>query len=251
MSDLIIGRKPVLDLLNEGRSFTKLIILDTARGKEIALIKKKARVAGINYILRNINYFKSKFPELNHQGVVGYLDKEFRYSNLSVIEKFASPIFILALDHIQDPFNFGAILRSAVAFNVDSVIIPKFSAARCTAGAKKASAGAYLKIPIIRVNNLYRTLKTLKNKNFSIIIADKLGKSIKSLKQQKLKNYVLVLGSESKGISKNIKNLADNIVKVPISDKIESLNVSVAAGILMYEFKKSLTINNNSCKKFN
>ncbi len=176
-------------------------------------------------------------PSLPHQGVVVVV-KSAHYSDLSSIlsniQHSEDNALLVMLDGVQDPMNFGAILRTAEAANSDAVIIPKDRAVGVTAAVHKASAGAAAHVPIVRVTNLARTLDTLKDAG--IWIAGAAGDT-SSLYTDVDFNIplCLVLGSEGTGIRRLVKKKCDYLVHLPMLGKIASLNVSVAAGILLYE----------------
>jgi len=154
----------------------------------------------------------------------------------ALFEKGMNPFFVV-LDKITDVRNFGAITRTAECAGVDAIIIPEKGSAQISADAVKTSAGALLKIPVCRVKNLSKTLKFLQESGIQLVAATEKAKE----------NYystnftaptALVMGSEDTGVDMEILKVADKMVKIPIMGDIDSLNVSVAAGILMYEVVK-------------
>jgi len=141
----------------------------------------------------------------------------------------------LILDHIQDPQNLGAIIRSANVLGVDGVIIPKDRSASVTPSVIKASSGATNYVPIVKVVNLSRTIRELKDVGLWVVGADVNSKRFLQDDDFRNMNLALVIGNEGKGLSKLIKNQCDFLVSIPNYGNIDSLNASVAAGIMIYE----------------
>ena len=169
-----------------------------------------------------------------HQGIILLVD-EYLYASLEeIIDKSC---FLVILDHIEDPHNLGAIIRTCAAADVDAVIIPDNRCASVTATVMKTSAGAVLNMDVVQVVNLNQTVDILKKHGFWIIGTDMDGVDYQSI------NYhgkiAIVIGNEGKGISSLMKKNCDFIASIPISSKVESLNASVAAGLLIYEAKRN------------
>lgn len=150
-----------------------------------------------------------------------------------------SALNVLALDHITDTRNLGAIIRSAAFFGVKHIIVPKKRQASIGHGTVKTCQGALSIVNLYEVTNLSRQLRQLKKDNFWILGADMAGESLGEY-AQKFERNVLVLGSEDKGISRNVRETCDVIISIPGTGELDSLNVSVAAGIIMQQFSKSL-----------
>jgi len=168
--------------------------------------------------------------EINNPGFLSEKDINPRLKNLSSSR-------VLILDSIQDPRNLGACLRSALAFEFDAVIINKDGSSPINEYVFKTSVGAILNLNIFYVTNLSRSINTLKDIGFWVLGLDSYGEGSISSEKFSLKTAV-VLGSEGSGIRKLVKENCDHLIKIPISNKVESLNISVAAGIIMYELKK-------------
>ena len=148
---------------------------------------------------------------------------------------------ILLLDQVTDPHNIGAILRSAAAFNADAVILPDANAPEETGALAKAACGALESIPLVRVSNLVRSIQDLKKNGFWILGLD--GYARKFITDEKIPSKtVFVLGSEGTGMRRLTSENCDYTIKLPISDKMESLNVSNAAAIALYEFNRALKL---------
>ncbi len=161
---------------------------------------------------------------------------------LELAETMTEPppvINVLALDHITDTRNLGAIIRSAAFFGIKHIIIPRKRQASLTLGAVKTCQGALSLVDIYEVTNLSRTLKSLKEKHFWILGADMDGENL-SIYAEKFERNIIVVGSEDKGLSRNVRETCDVRIAIPGAGELDSLNVSVAAGIIMQQYSKSL-----------
>ena len=163
-----------------------------------------------------------------HQGIV-LETYEYDYYTLNDIETN----FVVMLDHLEDPHNFGAIIRTCVAKGIKEIIIPKDRSVNVNATVVKVSAGTIENIKIIMVNNLVDAIKKLQNQGYFVYASDMDGKNYKEVDYASKK--VLVIGNEGKGLSRLVKEKSDECISIPISKNAESLNASVAAGILIYE----------------
>jgi len=170
----------------------------------------------------------------NHQGVVALVE-DYQYATFEkTIDAIEGNGFVLILDNLKDPHNLGAILRTADATGVDAVIIPKDRSVEVTPTVTKVSVGATEHIPVIKVTNIARTIDKLKEKKYWITAADMDGE--KAFFESDLKGNVgIVIGSEGEGIRRLVREKCDFIVNIPMKGRIQSLNASVAASILMYE----------------
>jgi RNA methyltransferase, trmH family, group 3 len=171
-----------------------------------------------------------------HQGVIAYI-AAFEYATVDDILKKAEdkgePPFVVILDDIEDPHNLGAIIRTANLAGAHGVIIPKHRAAGLTATAVKASAGAVSYTPVAKVTNISKTIEELKDKGLWFVCADMGGTTMYDLD---LKGPIgLVVGNEGKGVSRLVKEKCDFIASIPMFGDIDSLNASVATGVLAYE----------------
>jgi 23S rRNA (guanosine2251-2'-O)-methyltransferase len=234
--NIIIGRKPVLEALNSNEEIEQVYILFGQQGNIINAIRVAAKKRGIKCNQIPLERFKTYSPSQNSQGVIA-LKQDFKFSSLDKIlsdaKKTSLPL-ILILDEIQDPHNVGAILRSAECSGVNGVILTKYNSATITSTVTKTSAGATEHIKICQVNNLSQTIDELKEKGFWIV-----GSSLENAKNYTEVDYkisiALIVGNEEKGIRKLTASKCDFLVKIPMSGKIQSLNVSVATGILLFE----------------
>jgi len=224
---IVFGLKPILSLLDSNIKIEEIIINENIeKNKKEAILKKLKKGIKISYTDKK-NIDKICGSEKN-QGIVAKIKTDITYRKL---EEFKDSNLILILDHIQDPQNLGAIIRTANKFNVDAVIIPENRAIGITSTVIKASTGAVFFTPIIRVNSLLSTIKLLKEWNFWIYSADMNGKDIREINFDGKK--AVVMGSEE-GISQKILENSDFIIKIPTGGSIDSLNVSVATGIILY-----------------
>lgn len=180
--------------------------------------------------------FFSKYIRTNHQGYVALI-KDIPFYDINILKKDNAQN-ILVLDHIQDVGNFGAIIRSANAFGFSHIIFPKDRAAQITSSVLKISSGGFINIKFIKVNSISSTLSKLKRMGYWIYVSalDPCSQNIKKI----VINYpgALVIGSESSGCSKSSINMADVLVHIKMYGDVQSLNASVAAGILMNEWRK-------------
>ncbi|HAX36568.1 MAG: 23S rRNA (guanosine(2251)-2'-O)-methyltransferase RlmB [Spirochaetes bacterium GWD1_61_31] len=174
----------------------------------------------------------------DNRGAVLALKHKLQDKSVDLDSWLAEPpekALVLILDHIEDPHNLGAILRSADIFNVDLVIIPERRAARETDTVARVSAGALAYVPLARVPNLARALEQLKENDFWAYAADMQGSKLPSVKFTK--RTVLVMGAEGKGVSRLLQEHCDETVAIPQGGHVESLNVSVATGIFLYAIR--------------
>lgn len=234
--EIIIGKNPVIEALQTGRSINKVIISDQLNKKaerDLQVATKKA-----NTILQKVP--KQRLDQLSkgkHQGIIAYVSA-YRYASVQEIlnraeQKEETP-FIIILDEIEDPHNLGAILRTGDATGVHGVIIPKRRAVGLTETVAKASAGAIEHIPVARVTNIVDTIEKLKEKNIWVVGTDEKGtKDYRTLDGET--PIALVIGNEGKGISRLVKDKCDWTIHLPMKGFIPSLNASVATGLLMYE----------------
>jgi len=234
--NIIIGRKPVLEALNSNEEIEQVYLLFGQQGNIINAIRVAAKKRGIKCNQIPLERFRTYAPSQNAQGVVA-LKQDFKFSSLDKIlydaKKTSLPL-ILILDEIQDPHNVGAILRSAECSGVNGVILTKHQSATITSTVTKTSAGATEHLKICQVNNLSQAIDELKEKGFWIV-----GSSLENAKNYNEVDYkipiALIVGNEEKGIRKLTASKCDFLVKIPMSGKIQSLNVSVATGILLFE----------------
>lgn len=234
--ETISGIHPVLEALKAGKTFDKILIQENLKNDGIYKIKdiiKKRNISKLIVPKEKLNNYNCK----NNQGIIGFLSP-IDFHNIEDIlpELFKQNIvpLIMVLDKVSDVRNFGAIARTAECAGVNTIIIPKKGTAQINDDAIKTSAGALFKIPICKSGNIRSTGEFLKENGLKIIAATEKG--YEPYTQINYKDPVaIVMGSEEIGISFDLLGLADHKVHIPMKGTIESLNVSVAAGILMYE----------------
>lgn len=243
--EFVYGIQPVLQLLlAKKRRAIKLLIHRSHLSPEFKQILNIAQQEKIPIEEKSKDELFKISNSVQHQGVV-LKTEEFFYTSFETILSDLSTAtggLILVLDQIQDPQNLGAILRTAACANVKGVILPERGSALITPTVLKASAGAAESIPVSLVTNLARTLDQLKEIPVWIYGADAESSLIYS-EQDYPKKTALVLGSEGSGLRNLIQKKCDFLISIPLSGNITSLNVSVAAGILMFEIQKKLLAN--------
>jgi 23S rRNA (guanosine2251-2'-O)-methyltransferase len=242
-TDCIFGLRPVIEAVRAGKQIDRLLIRQGLQGAlyhELMIEVRKHNIAYQIVPLERIELVTRK----NHQGVLAWLSLiEFQsIANLLplIFEKGEDPL-IIALDGVSDVRNFGAIVRSADCLGAHAVIITEKGSARITADAIKTSAGALHTFPVCREKSIVKSVEYLKESGLKVITAtEKTGTDISKLT---LKGpVVLIMGAEDKGISRELISISDHQVRIPMTGKIGSLNVSVAAGILLYEISRQRSV---------
>lgn len=239
-NDKIEGRNSVIELLKAGKDINKLYIQKGERKGSILEIIKLAKQNKI--IMSEIE--KTKLDQMsetkNHQGVIAIVPP-YEYADvddiLDAAKKKNEDPFIIILDEIEDPHNLGSIIRTAECAGAHGIIIPKRRSALVNSTVVKTSAGATSYMKVARVNNLNETIEYLKEHNVWVYGTDMLGSSYYD--EQDYKGGVaIVVGSEGEGMGRLIKEKCDFLIKIPMKGKINSLNASVSAAIVMYEVMK-------------
>ena len=231
----IYGIRSVIEAIKSSNDIDKVFIQKGLKGNLIGQLESLIRKNKINFSYvpaEKLNRLSKK----NHQGVIARISP-VKFYDLKEIDNFLSNSdnpFFLILDQINDVRNFGAIIRTAEISGVDGIIISNNSTAPINADTIKTSAGAIFNIPIFKVNHIKDAIFSLQSHNVLIVSAsEKASQNIYSINLKK--GVALVMGSEHKGINKSVINISDHVVKLPMYGKIESLNVSVACGIFLYE----------------
>lgn len=232
----IEGRNAVLEAFRSGKTIDKLFVLDGCQDGVINTIKREARRQDtiVNYVT------KERLDQMSetgrHQGVIA---SAAAYSYAAVEDMLAAARekgeapFLFLLDNIEDPHNLGAIIRTANLAGAHGVIIPKRRAAGLTATVAKASAGALNYTPVAKVTNLANTIEELKKEGLWFVCADMGGETMYDLN---LTGPIgLVIGNEGEGVGRLVKETCDYVASIPMHGDIDSLNASVAAGVLAYE----------------
>lgn len=229
MRQYIYGKNVVFEKLKNKDEDIKELFIVGNRHEDIIKMAKQERIK-VNMINKQE---MDKLVKGNHQGVVASV-KAYEYASLDEVISDKEYPLILMLDQIEDPHNFGAIIRTAAAVGVDGIIILNRRSVGVTPTVSKTAAGALEHVKIVQVNNLKRTIDELKDKGYWIVGSDLRNASDYTEIDYKMKT-VLVMGSEGNGMSRLVRESCDFIAKIPIADGVESLNVSVATGVLLYE----------------
>jgi len=235
--NIIAGRNPVMEALKGGTLIEKVVILAGVKGNAIERIKVLARRNRVPYVEVGKQKFRDLVSDTTTQGVVAIVGTK-QYVEVDDIFKIAQernePPLVIILDEIEDPHNLGAIIRTAECTGVHGVIIPKHHAASVNQTVAKTSAGASEHLPIAKAVNVANTLDDLKQKGLWIVGTDSAAEKLYT-EIDYSSPLALVIGNEGRGIRQLVKEKCDFLVKIPLYGKIESLNASVAAAIIMYE----------------
>ena len=232
----IEGRNAILEAFRSGKTIDRLFVLDGCQDGPVRTIVKEAKKRDtiINFVARE------RLDQMSgtgkHQGVVAYM-AAYEYAQvedmLALAESQGEPPFLILLDEIEDPHTLGAIIRTANLAGAHGVIIPKRRAAGLTATVAKTSAGALNYTPVAKVTNLTAVMEELKEKGLWFVCADMGGESMYRLN---LTGPIgLVIGNEGRGVSRLVREHCDMTAAIPMKGEIDSLNASVAAGVLAYE----------------
>ncbi|MBC8081551.1 MAG: 23S rRNA (guanosine(2251)-2'-O)-methyltransferase RlmB [Gorillibacterium sp.] len=235
--EFLAGKHSVLEALRAGRTIHKIWIAEGAQKHYIGPVIAEAKPLGIIIQTADKRKLDQMVGDVQHQGVVAQV-AAYDYAELEDIlkaaEKEGEVPFLLLLDEIEDPHNLGSILRTAECTGVHGVVIPKRRSVGLTATVSKTSAGAIEYVPVAKVTNLAQTIDMLKERG--IWVAGAAGEAKQNVYQTDLRiPLALVIGNESKGIGRLIREKCDFLVKLPMFGSINSLNASVAASVLMYE----------------
>ncbi len=239
---MIIGRKPVLEALNSNSNISQVYILFGQKGSIIDAIIIAAKKRGIKVNQLSVEKFRQINSDKNNQGVIAIRSEQKFYKLDEIISESKNrkyPI-ILILDSIQDPHNVGAILRTAECCGIKSIITTLHNSAPMNETVVKTSAGAIEHLKICQVHNLANTIDELKKAGFWIV-GSFLGKSKNYLEIDYKIPIAFIVGNEEKGIRKLTAEKCDYLVHLPMYGKIQSLNVSVATGIFLYEIVRQQT----------
>ncbi|NLL92728.1 MAG: 23S rRNA (guanosine(2251)-2'-O)-methyltransferase RlmB [Clostridiales bacterium] len=232
----IEGRNACMEAFRAGKTIDKLFILDGCHDGAVSSIVREAKKGDtiINYVTKE--RLDGMSTTGHHQGVIAYA-AAYEYAEVEDIlenaRKKDEPPFIFILDNIEDPHNLGAIIRTANLAGAHGVIIPKRRAVGLTATVARTSAGALNYTPVAKVTNIAKTIEELKEKGMWFVCADMGGEMMYKLD---LKGSIgLVIGNEGEGVSRLVKEKCDFVARIPMKGDIDSLNASVAAGVLAYE----------------
>lgn len=236
---LIIGRKPVLEAIQQGTTVEKLFLLRSATGPEISEIKALARE-------RNIPVSQVPVEKLNnltkaqHQGVIAWTSLltyiELQDAISHVVEQGDTPLFVL-MDGVTDVRNVGAIARSALCCGAQGLILPTSNSASLTEEAIKTSAGALRKILLCRIPSVQQAIDVLRLNGIQVLGTQMQG-SVPVFEADLKIPSCIVMGAEDTGISRDVIRRADQLIRIPMAHAFDSLNVSVAAGMILYEAQR-------------
>ncbi len=245
--NLIFGMHPLLEALEAGREIDKILLKRGLRSEEVSRITALARERTIPLQIVPEERL-TRLTRKQHQGVIAFIS-EIEYTPLETLipmlyEAGRSP-FVLLLDGLTDVRNFGAIARTAECAGVDALIIPERGSVTVTADAIKTSAGALHRLPVCRVSSIMSAVSLLQASGLKIVAASEKARDVYTETELRLP-LGLVLGAEDEGVSEEVLRRADHIVRIPQVGAIGSLNVSVAAGILVYEIVRQGTAVSNA-----
>ncbi len=235
----IEGRNAVLEAFKAGKTIDRLYVLDGCQDGPVLSIKREAKKQ--DTIIKYVE--KERLDQMSetghHQGVIA-VSAAYDYSKLedifSLAEKKGEPPFIIILDNIEDPHNLGAIIRTANLVGAHGVIIPKNRAVGLTATVARTSAGALNYTPVVKVTNITKTIEELKERGLWFVCADMDGELMYDIN---LTGPIgLVIGNEGEGVSRLVKENCDFVARIPMKGDIDSLNASVAMGVLSFEIAR-------------
>ncbi|MBR4313738.1 MAG: 23S rRNA (guanosine(2251)-2'-O)-methyltransferase RlmB [Lachnospiraceae bacterium] len=239
----IEGKNAIFECKKSNRGIKRLYVLSGMKDERINALIDELKMTGtiINFVDRD--KLDSMAETRSHQGIIADVE-DYKYVEVSEIIDYAKSKneepFIVVLDEIEDPHNFGAIIRSAECVGAHGVIIKNRNQAMVTATVVSSSAGATEFMRIARVTNISKTIEELKDQGMWFACADMDGTE---MQKTNLKGSIgLVVGSEGKGVSRLVKEKCDFVVKIPMKGHIDSLNVSVATGVLLYEINRQRNV---------
>lgn len=225
---LVYGRNVAEELLRKGEKVSKIILQEGFDDKKLNLLIKNSNIEVVYKSKREIDHLANGV----HQGIILSIP-DYRYKDMSEVLR-KEPSFIVILDHLEDPHNFGAIIRTCEAAGVDAIVIPKDRQVQVNATVMKTSAGTVDTMDIVSVTNLVNSISELKKAGFWIV-----GTALENSVDYRSIDYslkiALVIGNEGSGMSRLVRESCDFIAKIPMYGKTNSLNASVASGIMIYE----------------
>jgi 23S rRNA (guanosine2251-2'-O)-methyltransferase len=235
-TSVIEGRNPVLEAIRAGVTVDKLFILDGCQDGPIASIRREARKSDAVVSFVSKERLDQLSPTGKHQGVIARI-AAYRYAEVSDILAAANakgePPFIILLDNIEDPHNLGAVIRTATLAGAHGVIVPKNRACGLTATVARTSAGALNYTPVAKITNLRQTIIDLRKQGLWFVCGDSAGVPMYDL--DLTGPLGLIVGAEGAGVSRLVRESCDYVAAIPMYGDIDSLNSSVAAGVLAYE----------------
>lgn len=233
--EMIKGRNPVLEALRAGREIKEIFVFQEGRGPAVEEIKRMAGERGI--IIHKVD--RRRLEQIagdNNQGVAARIRPRSPWKMEDILQKKSQGILI-ALDQIQDPQNLGAIIRSAAFTGIDGILIPRDRSAPLTEAARKASSGGLEWVPVVEITNLARTIEQFQERGFWVTGGDHKAPSLPWEVDFSYPTLV-VIGSEGRGLRPLIRKKCDHLIRIPGRGQMESLNASVATGIILYEIMR-------------
>ncbi len=229
----IVGKRPVLEALRAQYPM-RLVVFDKGKSHDAVMknIFKLAKKQGVQILYRDESWFRRRFHQLNPQGVVGVGEK-FSYASLEDL-KIKKNSIILVLDRIQDPQNLGAIIRSAECAGVSGIIIPDKNAVEVTETVMSVSSGAVFHVKIVKIANLSQAVEYLKSRNVWVVGTVPNAETPYYEVDYKNVPFAVVIGNEGEGIREGLLKKCDYVVTIPMRGRVNSLNASVAAGIMVF-----------------
>lgn len=231
---IVSGVNPVTEALRAGRPFERILVARGAGGPRLQQVIEMARQASIPVRFENRQALDRLAGSPAHQGVIA-LGAATRYGELDEVAGRAS--MLVLLDGVEDPHNLGAIVRTAHAAGADAVVIPERRSVGLTDVVAKAAAGALEYLPVVRVGNLNRTIEALQERGFHVYGLDHRGTEDYD-RVEWASPAAIVLGGEGKGLHDLVRKHCDTLVRIPMAGAISSLNVSVAAGVVLFEWRR-------------
>jgi 23S rRNA (guanosine2251-2'-O)-methyltransferase len=234
--DVVYGIHAVEEAIDAGEALRGIhVARDRKRDAPLRGLLERARERSIPVRLEDRSFF-ARLPFRAHQGVVG-IAPPFEYAALHEVlgGRTAQPALYVLLDHLTDPHNVGAILRTAECVGANAVILPERRSAGINATVRKAAAGAAARVPVVRVANIARSIRQLRDNGVWVAGADAGPEAIPMTEAHFRSDAALAIGAEGAGLAPLVKRECDALVRIPMRGKLASLNASVAAGVLLYE----------------
>ena len=233
--ELVCGINAVNEIISIRPSSVTTLFIEDDKGKRIQELDQLAKQNNIEVVLQDLSFFQKNFSEMNHQSVAIICHKRLEENENFLENLFEKKnLLLLILEHITDPHNVGACIRTAAAAGVDAIIVPKNRSCHLTPTVRKISSGGAELIPFVVVTNIVRTINKLQSEGVMIYGTD--------MKASKLHNEItygdksaLIIGSEDKGLKRLTLENCDEIIKVNMPGRIESLNASVSTGIMLFQ----------------
>ena len=236
--ELVCGINAVNEIISIRPNSVTTLFIDADKGRRIEELDQLAKKNGIEVVLQNSSFFQKNFSEMNHQSVAIICHKRLEENENFLENLFEKKnLLLLILEHITDPHNVGACIRTAAAAGVDAIIVPKNRSCHLTPTVRKISSGGAELIPFVVVTNIVRTINKLQDCGVRVYGSD-LQANASHDEVKYSKKFALVIGSEDKGIRRLTRENCDELIKINMSQKMDSLNASVSTGILLFEISR-------------